>query len=134
MKEKTKKRFAVSALVLSAMLMLPAGAFAASSNSTSGTAGDVNTHGSLSIYSDYASGSTSASDRAYCKVDVVYTYSWGLVGSVYTKEASDTAAYSTSAWASANSDWVNPKSLRANAAHLVGYGSNSWTGSTYVTY
>lgn len=134
MKEKMKKRMALGALVLSAMLVLPAGAFAARSDSASGTAGDVNTSASLSIYSDYASGSTSASDRAYVKVDVVYKYAWGLKTSVYTEKASDTGAYSTSAWAKASSALTNPVSLSASAAHLVGYGSNSWTGSTYVTY
>ncbi|WP_268625762.1 hypothetical protein [Paenibacillus alvei] len=134
MKEKMKKRMALGALVLSTMLVLPTGAFAARSDSKSGTAGDVSTSASLSIHSDYANGSTSASDRAYCKVDVVYKYSWGLKGSVYKAEASDTAAYSTSASASASSAWINPESLSATAAHLVGYGSNSWTASTSVTY
>ncbi|EJW20209.1 hypothetical protein M5X00_06135 [Paenibacillus alvei] len=133
MKEKTKKRFALSALVLSAMLVLPTGAFAWKSDSTSGKVGDLTTYGSTTISSDSASAYTSASDQAFQKVSLTYEYGWGDISDVYYAYGSDNG-YKTSVSANAKATKRNPTSLKAYSSHFVASGQASWSDNTSVSY
>ncbi|NMM55112.1 hypothetical protein [Paenibacillus aquistagni] len=124
---KIKKSLKLSALLLSAMLVLPTSVFSASS--VSGSVNGMSTYGYVSMGSSYAVGSTSASGQAMLTVSVSYTYGWGETTNRYTSSGFDNG-FKTSTTAQANAQHYNPVSLYASASHTAASGQAYWSDST----
>lgn len=126
---KVQKVVKVFALLASAMLVLPTGAFAA--RSVSGAVNGLTTYGSVALGSDFASADTSASGQAMLTVNLTYVYKWGPTIDSYTVNAND-SGFKTGVRAQANAGHVHPESVDAYAFHSVASGSGYWSGNTSI--
>lgn len=118
-----------------ALLLVPSVSFAKSKSQTD-TVNGVKLTGRVSVYSTYATASSSRSSSVgYMTVKVVYKY--GRAGqpveSFETVTNSD-QGYNSAISTRADAAHYGPKSIDANSHHTWVVGSNQWTQSLEVNY
>lgn len=132
MKLNRRKCLALVTTVLAASMLFASGAYAKSY--TTGKAGNNDTSGRVTIYSDSASGQTTCGgSNCYSSVKVTYYYKHG--------DASKTRSATASAYekhpgvsATAKAQYVPALSVSATAEHKAEVGSATWEDTTSVNY
>ncbi|WP_197255413.1 hypothetical protein [Paenibacillus dendritiformis] len=128
-----RKCLALVTSVLAASMLFASGAYAKSST-TSGKAGNNDTSGRITIYSDSASGQTSCGgSNCYSSVKVTYYYKHGDANKTRSSTAS---AYEKQPGvsATAKAQYVPALSISATAEHKAEVGSATWEDTTSVDY
>ena len=105
---------------------------ASTGSSVPGKVGFVDVSGSVSISSEYAQGVTSSGCDGIHGVKVTFYYEFGKAGNIRTVTEYNSAGHSVSA--TAYTEYVPCKPIRATAVHSVTYNGASWSDTTQITY
>ncbi|MGG3836438.1 hypothetical protein ABEV00_05350 [Paenibacillus thiaminolyticus] len=132
MKLNRRKCLALVTSVLAASMLFASGAYAKSY--TTGKAGNNDTSGRVTIYSDSASGQTTCGgSNCYSSVEVTYYYKHGSVKDTHSSTASSRERY-PGVSATAKAEYVPAVSVSATAKHKAEVGTAVWEDTTSIKY